>query len=166
MNSSGNSWRHKLADDKDLPRIEPIPEKLEPKLGRGRIVTPAPREVDAIMRLVPHGKLITIERIAAAIAAHHGVEAACPMSTGIFVWIAANAADEAQRAGHPEPTPFWRTIKDDGEINPKYPGNFGALIAKIESEGHKVTRKGMRAFVEAFQPSLCDLPAPAIATAK
>jgi hypothetical protein len=156
MNASGNSWREKLADDKDLPRIDRIPEKLEPKLGRGQMVTPAPREVDALMRLVPPGKLTTVERIAAAIAVQHGVAAACPMSTGIFVWMAANAADEAHRDGEADPTPFWRTIKEDGEINPKYPGSFSDLLARLEAEGHKVTRKGMRAYILDFESALCD----------
>ena len=56
------SWREKLADDKDLPRVVEITANMSQRWGTGTVVIPAPREVDEIMRSVPRGKLITINQ--------------------------------------------------------------------------------------------------------
>ena len=59
----------------------------------GRI--PAPKEVDEIMKRVPDGKVITINQIRETLARKHGTTICCPLSTGMFVWVAAHAAEEA-----------------------------------------------------------------------
>ncbi len=89
------SWREKLADSKGLPKTGMIEGKMTTRWGTGTMVIPAPVEVDEIMRKVPKGKLTTINEIRAALARKHRVDVGCPMTTGIFAWIAAHAADEA-----------------------------------------------------------------------
>ena len=74
------------------------------------------------MRKVPKGKLTTINEIRSALARKHRVDVGCPITTGIFAWIAANAAEEAAADGAKRVTPYWRTLKTGGELNPKYPG--------------------------------------------
>lgn len=66
------SWREKLADDKDLPKVIKIGERLSQRWGEGTCVIPAPREVDELMRKVPRGKLTTINDVRAALARRHG----------------------------------------------------------------------------------------------
>ncbi len=68
-----------------------------------------------------------------------------------FSWIAANAADEMARQGRKRITPYWRTIKSDGQINPKYPGGIEVIRGKLEAEGHTVIQKGKRFLVVDFQ---------------
>src|SRR5262249_25353113 len=116
------SWREKLADDKDLPKVVTLAGKARAKWGRGTMAIPAPREVDAIMRCVPRGKVITINEIREVVAQKHGATLGCPITSGIFAWIAAHAAAEAAAAGDTNITPYWRTLKADGQLNPKYPG--------------------------------------------
>ena len=53
------SWREKLADDKGLPKVGEVSAKMSRRWGQGTMVIPAPREVDAVMRGVPRGRLIT-----------------------------------------------------------------------------------------------------------
>ena len=122
--------------------------------GTGTMVVPAPREVDQLMRRVPRGKLVTIKELRCALARKHKVSIACPITTGIFSWIAAHAADEAARNGARVFTPYWRTLKSGGELNPKFPGGLPALEAKLRLEGHRLTRRGQRAFVSDFEKSL------------
>jgi len=74
-------------------------------------VIPAPMEVDEIMRQVPEGKLITINEIRSILAKKHNATIGCPITTGIFAWIAANAAEEARMEGKKSITPYWRTLK-------------------------------------------------------
>lgn len=148
------SWREKLADDKGLPKICEPGGKFGKRFGDGTFVIPAPREVDALMKKVPRGKLVTINELRAALAKKHRTDFACPITTGIFSWIAAHAAAEAEAAGKKRVTPFWRTLKSGGEINPKYPGGAEALAKRLRGEGHKIVSKGKRTLVADFEKKL------------
>ena len=150
------SWREKLADSKDLPKVVAITGKLTKRWGTGTVAIAAPCEVDAIMRSVPRGKLITINEIRQIIATKHGATMGCPMTTGIFAWIAAHAADEAAAAGEENTNPYWRTLKSGGELNPRYPGGTVQMKALLEAEGHLVIPKGKRWVVVDYQKHLCD----------
>ncbi len=145
------SWAEKLADDKGLPRVVKIDARMLKRWGEGTCVIPAPREVDGLMHRVPLGRLVTINELRTALAEKHGTTIACPITTGIFAWIAAHAADEAERAGTLDITPYWRTLKAGGELNPKYPGCLDAVRARIEAEGHRVIAKGRRLFVADYE---------------
>jgi len=144
------TWAEKLADSKGLPKVEKITGRLSKKWGEGTDVVPAPKEVDALMKKVPRGRLTTINELRAKLAKKHGATICCPITTGIFAWIAAHAADEAERAGAENITPYWRTLKEGGEINTKYPGGIENLKARLEAEGHRVVTKGKRYFVESL----------------
>ncbi len=71
MAKKRKSWREKLADSKELPRIVEVNEKMRQRWGTGTCVIPAPLEVDGIMKQVPRGKLITINQIREALAKKH-----------------------------------------------------------------------------------------------
>ena len=118
------------------------------------MVIPAPIEVDALMKQVPKGRVVTINELRAALAAKHKVDFACPLTTGIFSWIAAHAAAEAEAAGQKRITPYWRTLKRGGELNPKYPGGVAKLARRLRAEGHRVIQKGKRAVVREYEKSL------------
>lgn len=148
------SWREKLENSKDLPRTAVATEEMNMSWGVGTFVIPAPLEVDAIMKQVRKGKLITIREIRAALATRHETEFTCPITTGIFAWISANAAAEALAEGKKRVTPYWRTLKTGGELNPKYPGGVEDQKARLEAEGHNVIKKGKRTFVEDFEASV------------
>ena len=146
------SWQEKLADSKDLPRV--CDATKSKRGGTGTFVIPAPLEVDAIMKKVRRGKLITINRIQKTLAAKHRATTTCPITTGIFAWIAAHAADEAEQGGRSRITPYWRTLKTGGELNPKYPGGIKNLRARLAAEGHRVIKKGKRYFVADYEQSV------------
>ena len=148
------SWREKLADDKGLPKICEVTGKLTKRWGAGRFVIPAPREVDALMKQVPKGRVTTINELRAALAKKHGVDFACPITTGIFSWVAAHAAAEAEAEGAKRGTPFWRTLKTGGEINPKYPGGVKGVAKRLRAEGYKLVSRGSRVFVAQYEKRL------------
>ena len=132
------SWQEKMADSKDLPRVVEINERMSRRWGTGTCVIPAPLEVDALMRKVPKGKVTTINEIRAALARRHCASIGCPITTGIFAGIAARAAEEAAAEGKGNVTPYWRTLKSGGELNPKYPGGVEAQVARLKDEGHTI----------------------------
>jgi len=148
------SWTEKLADSKGLPKVERITEKMSKRWGTGTVVIPAPIEVDAMMKKVPKGKLVTINEIRAALAKRHKATIGCPMTTGIFAWIAANAAEEQRQMGEKDITPYWRTLKTGGVINEKYPGGAEGQKKLLEEEGHKVIQKGKKYVVADYEESL------------
>lgn len=141
------TWREKLADDKDLPKVVKIAPAHRARFGGATLAIPAPREIDALMRSVPKGRVTTINELRAAVAKRHRAAAGCPITTGIFSWIAAHAAEEARAAGESDSTPYWRTLKTGGELNPKYPGGVDAVREKLAAEGHTFRLKGARVMV-------------------
>lgn len=147
----------KLHDSKDLPKVEKINEKMSKKWGTGTVVIPAPIEVDALMRKVPNGKLTTINEIREALAKKHNATFGCPMTTGIFAWIAAHAAEEQRENGIEDITPYWRTLKTKGIINPKYPGGVEGVKKLLEEEGHKIAQKGKKHIVIEYEKSVIKL---------
>jgi len=157
MAAKKKTWREKLADNKGFPKVMKIDATKSKRWGTGTFVIPAPAEVDELMRRVPKGHLTTIDEIRKVLARRHGATIACPMTTGIFAWIAAHAAAEAQAAKEKNTTPFWRTLKSSGELNPKYPGGIAMLTLKLKNEGHCVKQKGKRFFVEGCAQRLATL---------
>jgi hypothetical protein len=148
------TWREKLADNKGLPRVGPVSGRMSRRWGEGTMVIPAPLEVDALMKQVPKGKLVTINDLRGALAARHRATFACPITTGIFSWIAAHAADESEHAGAKRVTPYWRTLKNGGEVNAKYPGGVEELGKRLKAEGHKLVQKGEKTFVADYEKAL------------
>ncbi|MEJ0090253.1 MAG: hypothetical protein WDM80_10970, partial [Limisphaerales bacterium] len=148
------TWREKLANDNGLPKVDKVTGKMSKRWGTGKMVIPAPREVDALMKKVPKGRVITINELRVALAKKHKADFACPITTGIFSWIAAHAAAEDEAAGKKRITPFWRTLKTNGEVNPKYPGGVKLLAKRLRAEGHKIISKGRRTLVGDFEKRL------------
>ena len=53
-------------------------------------------------------------------------------------------------------TPYWRTLKKDGELNEKYPEGIDGQKFRLEMEGHTVIQKGKRYFVKDFKNNFSD----------
>ncbi|MBP7223129.1 MAG: MGMT family protein [Sedimentibacter sp.] len=160
MAKKSKSWQEKLADSKGLPKVEQITPKMAGRWGTkvgDTVVIPAPIEVDEIMRKVAKGKLITINDIRTTLARNHSATIGCPITTGIFARIAAEAAAEAVAEGKKDITPYWRTLKAGGEINEKYPGGVEAQRKLLEEEGHKVIQKGKKYLVVDYEKYLVKL---------
>ena len=147
------SWQEKLKDSKDLPKIVTITDKLSKRWGKpgDTCVIPAPMEVDEIMRKVPKGKLTTINQIRQKLAKKHGATISCPITTGIFAWVAAHAAEEAKTEGKKKTTPYWRTLKEGGVINEKYPGGVAEQKKLLKKEGFDVISTGNKSVVVEFE---------------
>lgn len=138
-NEDKKDFNAMLRDSKDMPKIQIITDqKSIEKYGGDRMYFAPPMDYDAAMRRVPCGKLTTVGDIRAWFAEQSGADFTEPITAGIFVSIAAWAS---YRRGEDE-TPWWRTLKANGELNPKYPGGAEAQKEKLEAEGHTVIRKG------------------------
>jgi alkylated DNA nucleotide flippase Atl1 len=132
------SWQEKLDGPENLPKVVKIEGKMTKKWGSGTVVIPKPREVDALMKKVPKGKVTTINEIRAAVAKKHQATIGCPITCGIFANIAAHAADEEEAAGKKRVTPYWRTLRGEGELNEKYPGGMQNQASRLKAEGLEI----------------------------
>ena len=138
-NEDKKDFNAMLRDSKDMPKIQIITDRKSiEKYGGDRMYFAPPMDYDAAMRRVPYGKLTTVGDIRAWFAEQSGADFTEPITAGIFVSIAAWAS---YQRGEDE-TPWWRTLKANGELNPKYPGGAEAQKEKLEAEGHTVIRKG------------------------
>ncbi|WP_076998751.1 MGMT family protein [Variovorax sp. KK3] len=147
-------WRARLAGYPRLPEVKPIPDRMQARHGTGTILITSPREVDEAMRRVPEGRLATVFGIGESLARVHGASIGCTVTTAIFASMAAKAAEEDIQAGTAGVTPYWRTLKANGELNLNYPGGLEDLMRRLESEGHVIVQRGRRYFVEDFEKKL------------
>ena len=123
------------------------------------MLVPRPLDVDALIRKIPKGKLATTGQIGERLAIDCKADCACPMTTGIFVKIAAETAEEDLRAGKKRIIPYWRVIKSNGKLNEKFPGGARAQAKRLREEGHVIqAAKGKAALrVKDFAKSLVEL---------
>jgi hypothetical protein len=142
--SSRKSWKEKL-HSQDHSKIIEIPARMTKRFGTGTMLIPKPLDVDALIRKTKKGKVITASEIRSRLARDKGVNTTCPVTTGIFVRIVAEAAEEELRDGKKQVTPYWRVIRDDGSLNEKFPGGVEAQARRLKEEGHSVSEgKGNR----------------------
>ena len=156
-NEAKKDFNAMLQNSKDMPKIQIITDKKSiEKYGGNRMFFAPPLDYDRVMRRIPYGKLITVGDIRAHFARENQADFTDPITAGIFVSICAWASFQRTI----DETPYWRTLKANGELNPKYPGGAEAQKAKLEAEGHTVVTKGrtnIRYFVKDYEKTLYDL---------
>nr|WP_303182422.1 MGMT family protein [Lachnoclostridium phocaeense] len=149
-----NAMLHK---DTDMPRIQIVTDQATiKKYGGEKMFFAPPVTYDEIMKKVPRGKVITVGAIREYLAEENGADFTDPITAGIFVSIAAWASHQRTE----DKTPYWRTLKANGELNAKYPGGIAAQKEKLEAEGHTVVergRKNIRYYVKDYEKVLFEL---------
>ena len=156
-NEDKKDFNAMLHDSKDMPKFQTITDaKSIEKYGGDRMYFASPIEYDKVMKRVPYGKITTVGKIREYFAALSGADFTEPITAGIFVSIAAWASYQRTT----DETPYWRTLKADGELNAKYPGGVEAQKAKLEAEGHIIIQKGrknIRYYVKDYENAAFDL---------
>lgn len=146
-----------LQNSKDMPKIKIITDEASiRKYGGSRMFFAPPAAYDQVMKTVPCGRLITVGQIREAFAKQNSADFTDPITAGIFVSIAAWASEQRST----DKTPYWRTLRAGGELNPKYPGGAEAQKKKLEAEGHTVISRGrtnIRYYVKNFEKALYEL---------
>lgn len=107
--------------------------------GVQRLLIPRPLDIEALVRRVPKGRVTTVAQIRAALATAAGADDACPLTTGIFLRIVAEAAEERRRAGFKRLTPWWRVVSEDGALRDRFPGGAAAQARLLRREGCALT---------------------------
>ncbi len=156
-NEQNKDFNAMLQNSKDMPKIQTITDEASiKKYGGSRMFFAPPIEYDKIMKQVPEGKIITVGAIREFFAKINNASFTDPITAGIFVSISAWASEQRDN----DKTPYWRTLKANGELNEKYPGGVLAQKIKLEEEGHKVIQRGrtnFRCYVKNYQSVMYEL---------
>lgn len=134
---SRTPWTEKLEKEQEA-RIVEVPPKMQKAWGAGKMLIATPLLVDAEVRKIKKGKLTTVSQIMESLAKQFKTDCTCPMTTGIFLRIVAEAAEEDRANGKKQIAPYWRVLKSDGSLNEKYPGGAASQAAKLRAEGHTI----------------------------
>lgn len=156
-NEDKKDFNAMLRDNKDMPKLQIITDsKSIEKYGGDKMYFAPPSAYDEVMKRVPCGKLLTVGKIREYFARLNDADFTEPITAGIFVSIAAWASYQRTE----DETPYWRTLKGNGELNAKYPGGIEAQKAKLEAEGHTVIQKGrknLKYYVKDYETVLYEL---------
>lgn len=141
--SSKKRWAEKMKKPA-APVVEVLDEAKGPAYPAGRMLIPTPVAVDAIVRTIPKGELMTTYKLRKILARTYDADYACPLTTGIFLRIAAEHANEQTVEGVKDVCPFWRVVRDDGSLIDKLPGGIEHQAALLEKEGYTFIPKGKK----------------------
>ncbi len=153
-NEDKKDFNAMLHNCKDMPKFQKItdPKAIE-KYGGDTMYFAPPIDYDRIMKQIPPGKIITIGEIRKYLAKISGAAFTEPTTAGIFINIAAWASHQREN----DKTPYWRTLKTNGELNPRYPLGIEYQKEKLTAEGHAIIqrgRKNIRYFVKDYEKKL------------
>ena len=156
-NEEKKDFNAMLHDNKDMPKFQVITDqKSIEKYGGNNMYFAPPIDYDKVMKKIPYGKVITIGKIREFFAKENDADFTEPITAGIFVSIAAWASYQRTE----DKTPYWRTLKANGELNSKYPGGIEVQKEKLEAEGHTIIKKGrenIKYYVKDYEDVLFDL---------
>lgn len=155
-NEEKKDFNAMLQRSNGMPKIQNITdEKSILKYGGDRMYFASPAQYDHIMRQVPFGRLTTVTALRAYFARENQADFTDPITAGIFVSIVAWASFQRKT----DETPYWRTLKANGVLNPKYPGGMEAQKKQLIAEGHTILKRGrtnIQYYVENYENLLYD----------
>ena len=127
------------------------------KYGGNKMLIATPMQYNNVMKSIPEEKVITSDIIRNYLAENHNADYTCHLTAGIFINIVAKASKEREETGEGNLVPYWRTLKQNGELNEKYPDGVGGQKQLLEKEKHIIIQKGNRFFVKDYKEKLAHL---------
>lgn len=153
-NEEKKDFNAMLLENRDMPKIQIITDSASiKKYGGEKMYFAPPADYDAVMRTLPFGRVTAVGEIRSFFARKNNADFTDPITAGIFVSIAAWASYQRKD----DQTPYWRTLKAGGELNPKYPGGVKEQKKRLEDEGHTIVTKGrtrLRYVVKDYEAAL------------
>ncbi|MGI9256939.1 MAG: hypothetical protein ACR2PY_08410 [Salinispira sp.] len=145
--------------------VDRLPDGIPWAPNGARMVVSTPWEIYAIISEIPKGNILTISVIREYLAKKYGTDIACPVSTGMFINMSALASEELRDQGE-NFAPYWRVLRADGSLNPKYPEGTAAQEIALEAEGFTFKKLRKTIFVEHYEDYLWDIVSELLHKAK
>jgi hypothetical protein len=129
------NWLDKLNEHKE-PKIKRIEINFADIPAGSKMFIASPKLIDEYIQEIGVGKRIDIKTLRKDLALEHNADYTCPVTTGIFLRIVAEANYEKFQQGKHinEITPFWRVIEPNSSLAKKLTFGRDFLLQQIEKE--------------------------------
>ena len=129
------SWLDKLNENKE-PKIKRIEIDFADIPSGSMMFIATPKLIDEYIQEIGVGKRINIKTLRKDLAIAHNADYTCPVTTGIFLRVVAEANyEKLQQGKHVEEiTPFWRMIEPNSALAKKLTFGQDFLLQQIEKE--------------------------------
>lgn len=129
------SWIEKLNDKKE-PQLKRIEIQFADMPAGSNMFIATPQLIDEYVKQIGFGRRIDIKTLRKDLALAHHADYTCPVTTGIFLRIVAEANYEKLQSGKEidEISPFWRVITPNSPLAKKLTFGQEFLIQQITRE--------------------------------
>jgi len=129
------SWLEKLNDKKE-PQLKRIEIQFADMPAGSNMFIATPQLIDEYVKQIGFGRRIDIKTLRKDLALAHHADYTCPVTTGIFLRIVAEANYEKLQLGKEidEISPFWRVITPNSALAKKLTFGQEFLIQQINKE--------------------------------
>jgi len=130
------TWQEKLHIDKKA-EVKKTDVDFAGIPAGSKMLIPTPLIVDEYIRQIPKGHFTELQQIRKDLAAEYKADYTCPLTTGIFIRIVAEAAYEAYEKGKAisKITPFWRALSAKSPSAKKLSFGIKFLLDQQKKEG-------------------------------
>ena len=129
------SWSEKMHSTK-TPQTKRL-EKSGAGMSAGSLMLiSTPQEIETFINQIPYGQSISVAQMRDALAKQHKADCTCPLTTGIFLRIVAEAAfEQLNTAPSKKITPFWRVIDANSSTAKKLSFDSSFIHQRRSAEG-------------------------------
>lgn len=129
------TWLDKLNEKKE-PQIKRIEIDFADIPAGSNMFIATPQLIDRYIRNIGFGKRTDLKTLRKDLALEHSADHTCPVTTGIFLRIVAEANFEKyqQEGNIEEITPFWRVIQPNSTLAKKLTFGQEFLVQQINKE--------------------------------
>ncbi|MFN3997195.1 hypothetical protein [Algoriphagus sp.] len=129
------TWIEKLEEDK-APQVKRLDKDFADMPAGCMMLIANPKIIEEYVRNIGKGKRVSLKTLRTDLALEHRAEYTCPVTTGIFLRIVAEANYEKWQQGSPleSITPFWRVIDPNSSLAGKLSFGRDFLEEQIQNE--------------------------------
>lgn len=135
--ASKKTWLDKLSEKKE-PRIKRIDFDFADIPANSNMFIATPQIIDNYIKKIPKGKNVTVQTMRKDLAIENRADYTCPVTTGIFLRIVAEANFEKfiQANSLKGVTPFWRVVEPNSTLSKKL--SFGQDFIIYQRKAEKI----------------------------
>ena len=126
------------------PEVKVLSEPRGSNFPAGKMLIATPVVIDSAVRQIAKGETVTVTELRKMLAEQFGADYTCPLTTGLFLRIVAENAEQERSEGKVDVAPYWRVTQADRSMNPRFPGGAEAQAFWLRQEGHRLVSKGKK----------------------
>lgn len=127
------TWAEKFLQPREA--FVEVVQKSTPAMKAGqKMLIPTPVEIDQVVRTIPEGQVMVMADLRDRLAQNHEADVTCPLTTGIFLRMAAEYALQEMSQGKEDVMPFWRVVDPKSPLAKKLPCGPELIVSRRAAE--------------------------------